>query len=69
MRSFSTASSYKEKQTNWEYLKKLFKKFNQLALNDDVINQIINEAPNAAFDFLCVLFKFLTKKEYNIIFK
>ena len=63
MRGFSTGTSMEEKETNWNYLKKIFKKYNQIPLADEIVMKVICQAPNAAFEFLCILFKFLTKKE------
>jgi hypothetical protein len=69
MKSFSSGLSMEEKQSNWHYIKKLFGKFDQLQLKDDLIQKIINQAPNAGFEFLCILYKYLTKKDAVILNK
>ena len=69
MSSFSTGLSDREKRTNWDYLKRIFTNYSSIPLKEDSIDKIINMAPNAAFDFLCVIYKFLTKKEPFILKK
>jgi hypothetical protein len=63
MRSFSTGTSLEEKQTNWALIKRLLHKFDKFPLTDEVINDIIIQTPNAGFEFLCNLYRLLTKKE------
>ncbi len=63
MTSFTTGISEDEKRTNWAYLKRTLANFNSIPLKEEVIEKIINMAPNAAFDFLLQIYKFLTKKE------
>ena len=62
MRSFSTGLSMEERMTNWAYLKKVFE-YNKIPLTQEIIMKVINQAPNSAFDLLCGLYKFLTKRE------
>jgi len=63
MRSYSTSLSLEEKHTNWALIKRTMKRFEKFPLSDEIINDIIIQTPNAAFDFLCDLYRFLTKKE------
>jgi len=69
MTSFSTGISEDEKRTNWSYLKRVFNNYDSIPLKDETIDKIINMAPNAAFDFLLVIYKFLTKKEPVVLKK
>lgn len=62
VKAFNTGMSMEERKSNWDYLKIVCEK-NKIPLNDDVIQRIINQAPNAAFEFLLNLYKYLTKKE------
>jgi hypothetical protein len=62
MSCFSNGISMRERQTNWKNLKKLFE-YNKIPLDEEIVNKIINQAPNAAFEFLCLIYKYLTKKE------
>jgi uncharacterized OsmC-like protein len=63
MASFSCGLSMKERQSNWENLKNIFV-INKIPIEDETIQKVINQAPNAAFEYLCSIYKFLTKKEY-----
>lgn len=69
MTSFSTGISEDEKRTNWSYLKRVYANYDSIPLKDDIIDKIINMAPNAAFDFLLLIYKFVTKKEAVILKK
>lgn len=62
MRMFNTGLSMEERQSNWKHLKKLFE-YNKIPIGDDVIQKVINQAPNSAFELLLGLYKFLTKRE------
>lgn len=64
MRGFTTGQSYEEKLTNWKYLQRIFKQYETIPLKDELVLRILNQAPNAAFEFLCIIFKYFTKKEY-----
>jgi hypothetical protein len=63
MRSFSTGTSLEEKQTNWDLIKRILRKIEKFPLTDQIINDVIIQAPNAAYDFICDIYRFLTKKE------
>ncbi len=63
MRSFSTGSSLEDKQTNWGLIKRVLRKYEKFPMTDEIINDIIIQTANAAFDFLCDIYKFFTKKE------
>ena len=65
MKEFSNGSGFIERTTNWNHLQKILKKFYQFPLSTDTCERIINKAPNAAFEFLCVLYKQLTKNRYE----
>jgi hypothetical protein len=69
MTSFSTGISEDEKRTNWAYIKRVFANYDSILLKDEVIQKIINMAPNASFDYLLLIYKFLTKKEPVILKK
>jgi hypothetical protein len=62
MKSFNTGMSMKERKSNWDYLKIVFEK-NKIPIEDEIIQRVINQAPNSAFDLLLGIYKFLTKKE------
>lgn len=51
-----------ERSANWKHLKRFFE-LNKIPLGDDLIAKILNQAPNAGFQLLCGIYKFLTKKE------
>jgi len=63
MGGFSTGTSLEEKQTNWELIKRILRKIEKFPLTDQIINDVIIQAPNAAFDCICDIYRFLTKKE------
>jgi hypothetical protein len=63
MKSFSTGSSLEEKQTNWGLIKRILRKTEKFPLRDEIINDMIIQAPNAAFDLICDIYRFFTKKE------
>ena len=69
MTGFSTGISQDEKKTNWSYLQRIFKGYDSIPLKEDVIEKIINMAPNAAFEFLLTIYKYLTKKDPVILNK
>lgn len=69
MSCFSTGISEAEKKSNWNYLKRIFQSYDSIPLKEETIEKIINMAPNAGFDFLLTIYKFLTKKEPIIIKK
>jgi hypothetical protein len=68
MHSFESKLSMEEKDTNWNYIKKVCKKFPQIPLKEDMLNDVIidkikNQAPNVAYDFLLNIYRALNKKE------
>lgn len=69
MQEFSNGSSYSERSTNWKHITNILTKYYQMPISPEIPSKIINFAPNAAFEFLLVLYKFLTKKEANVLNK
>ena len=63
MASFSTGSSMDNKDTNWNFIKKLFPKTSKIHVDDNLINRVKNEVPNAAFEYLIRLYKKINNKE------
>ena len=62
IRSFSTGLSMDERKANWSHLKKLFD-YNKIPFSDDLIPRVYNQAPNAAFELLIGIYKYVTNKE------
>jgi len=69
MQEFSTGSSFGERKTNWDHLQDILTRKYQMPLPGDLIPKVVNKAPNAAFEFLILLYKFLTKRKVTILNK
>ncbi|MCQ2816795.1 MAG: calponin homology domain-containing protein [archaeon] len=69
MKEFSNGTGFKERTTNWNHIAKILRQIYGFPITNDTCERIINKAPNAAFDFLCVLYKQLTKREPYILNK
>jgi len=65
MSSFATGLSMECKRTNWSLIKRLFtkEKTYKTPIKDDLIEKIINQAPNAAYEYLIMLYKVIQNKE------
>jgi len=64
MSGFSPGLSTENKKSNWTLLKFLFKdKTCKTPMKDDLIERIINQAPNAAYEYLLLLYKTIQNKE------
>ena len=62
MRMFNTGNSIENKKSNWANIKKLLKANKTLPFDNDIIDKIMNKAPNVAFDTLVALYKVLVNK-------
>ncbi len=69
MKEFNNGNSYKERESNWAHLMDILTRKYQMQFPSDLPSKIINFAPNAAFEFLCMLYTFLTKKPVKILNK
>ena len=69
MQQFSNGSSFSERTTNWRYLTDILTKFYKIPFTFDHAERILNGAPNAASDFLLVLYKTLTKRSVKVLNK
>ena len=66
MQEFSNGISFSERATNWNHIKKILKDKYHMQYPEDLPDKVQNQAPNAALDFLIILYKFLTRKNINI---
>ena len=69
MQQFSNGSSFSERTTNWRYLTDILTKFYKIPFTFDYAERILNGAPNAASDFLLILYKTLTKRSVKVLNK
>ena len=69
MQEFNNGNSFKERETNWKHLVDILNRKYQMTFPRDLPSRIINFAPNAAFEFLLMLYTFLTKKTVKILNK
>lgn len=67
MQEFSNGNSFEERTTNWNHICKILSKYYQFPISSEIPAQIINKAPNAAFKFLTMLYKFLTKRDVSVL--
>lgn len=63
MSSFNTGMSMENKRTNWDLIKKLFKRSTKVPIKDELIDRVINQAPNAAYEYITTLYKNIQGKE------
>ena len=69
MQEFGTGSSLRERQSNWAHLKDILTRKYNMPLPNDLPDKIVNKSPNAAFEFLILLYKFLTKRKVTLLNK
>ena len=69
MQQFSNGSSFSERTTNWRYLTDILTKFYKIPFTFEHAERILNGAPNAASDFLLILYKTLTKRSVKVLNK
>ena len=69
MQEFGTGSSLRERQSNWAHLKDILTRKYNMPLPNDLPDKIVNKSPNAAFEFLIMLYKFLTKRKVTLLNK
>ena len=69
MKEFSNGNSFKERETNWKHLIDILNRKYQMSFPRDLPSKIMNFAPNAAFEFLLMLYTFLTKKPVKLLNK
>ena len=75
MRQFNTGNSMENKKSNWENIRKICKKKDDQRkpiyaglFTENVIDKVINKAPNAAFNLLLDLYKILTSKKSDEVY-
>ena len=66
MQEFSNGISYSERTTNWKHITDILTRKYHMQYPPDLPDKIKCYAPNAALEFLCLLYKFLTRKNINI---
>ena len=69
VQEFSNGISYKERLTNWKHITDILRRKYQMQFPEDLPGRVLSYAPNAAFEFLCMLYSFLTKKELTVLNK
>ena len=66
MQEFSNGISFAERTTNWKHITDILTKKYHIPFPPDLPDKVKCQAPNAALEFLCLLYKSLTKKNINI---
>ena len=69
MQEFSNGNCFSERSTNWKHITDILTKKYHMSFPPDLPDKVKNYCPNAALEFLCLLYKFLTRKNLNIITK
>ena len=69
MQEFSNGISFKERTTNWKHITDILTRKYKMSFPPDLPDKVKCQAPNAALEFLCLLYKFLTRKNLNIFNK
>ena len=69
MQEFSNGISFKERTTNWKHITDILTRKYKMSYPPDLPDKVKCQAPNAALEFLCLLYKFLTRKNLNIFNK
>ena len=69
MQEFSNGISFSERTTNWKHITDILTKKYHMSFPPDLPDKVKCQAPNAALEFLCLLYKFLTRKNLNILNK
>lgn len=66
MQEFSNGISFAERTTNWKHITDILTKKYHIPFPPDLPDKVKCQAPNAALEFLCLLYKSLTKKNINL---
>ena len=69
MQEFSNGISFSERTTNWKHITDILTKKYHMSFPPDLPDKVKCQAPNAALEFLCLLYKFLTRKNLNVLNK
>jgi len=69
MQEFSNGISFTERTTNWKHITDILTKKYHMQYPPDLPDKVKCQAPNAALEFLCLLYKFLTRKNLNVLNK
>ena len=69
MQEFSNGISFSERTTNWMHITDILTRKYKMQFPPDLPDKVKCQAPNAALEFLCLLYKFLTRKNINILNK
>ena len=69
MQEFSNGISFSERTTNWKHITDILTRKYKMQFPPDLPDKVKCQAPNAALEFLCLLYKFLTRKNLNILNK
>ena len=69
MQEFSNGISFSERTTNWKHITDILTRKYHMSYPPDLPDKVKCMAPNAALEFLCLLYKFLTRKNLNVLNK
>ena len=69
MQEFSNGISFSERTTNWKHITDILTRKYHMSYPQDLPDKVKCQAPNAALEFLCLLYKFLTRKNLNVLNK
>ena len=69
MQEFSNGISFSERTTNWKHITDILTRKYHMSFPPDLPDKVKCMAPNAALEFLILLYKFLTRKNLNILNK
>ena len=67
MQEFSNGISFSERTSNWKHITEILTKKYHMTYPPDLPDKVKCLAPNAAMDFLVLLYKFLTRKNLNVL--
>jgi hypothetical protein len=67
MHQFSNGISFSERTTNWNHITEILTKKYHMTYPPDLPEKVKCQAPNAALEFLVLLYKFLTRKNLNVL--
>jgi hypothetical protein len=67
MQEFSNGISFSERTTNWKHITEILTKKYHMTFPPDLPDKVKCQAPNAALEFLVLLYKFLTRKNLNVL--
>ena len=67
MQEFSNGISFSERTSNWKHITEILTKKYHMTYPPDLPDKVKCLAPNAAMEFLVLLYKFLTRKNLNVL--